>query len=274
MNTAPTPSNQHTVTDHAAIEQKVTSILQFTKNFAYAASKKDEEDKIVSLLHFAEHFADNGNFDSALFHIKQAYKLRIDDPRIPQVESKIKSMMGGGHSSTQPLTEPSVTNNPHDHSDRVLALVTEAEIYFEKEQYEKTSDLLEQAFALDPLNESLYAFNEKLLRQLTMQKNPLQLLLNNARLQRTRYRFSDALQTLKEAYMLDPLNDEIRELEVQTAGEIHELHQAVQTHILTARKYIGVQRFAEAQQEIRTAYLVFPLDERIRGVEQQLRNVE
>jgi len=263
-----------------SIEDKVASILRFTNNYSGATAKKNETERVTSLLTFAEHFAESDNFDSAFDQIKRAYRLHPTDERIPVVEHKLLKLKTDKEIASK---NPTVEISDSEYEKRlgitheryiIRKLLVEAEILREKKDYSLALKKIAEATAEDPFNEKIIECEQRLRQEYDEPLDVTGSLLHQANLLRKDKNYREALSLVKKAYEVDPLNDSIAELEETIKSEMRQEISPGCQHILAAWKYLHEHKYGKALEEIECAYKLDPLNDKIAELEKEIRQLK
>jgi len=266
------------------IEQKVANILTYTQNYGHAAAKQSDAEKIGSLLRFAENFALSGNYESALIQIQRAYKVNPSNPNITILERKIHEMRKDVSSSVKEtidrieasklvdvvhpflfsLKEYSAKLGLENERKEIQELLCRAEYYREIRDYAHARIILSQAFEIDPLNDTIILFEQRLFSQIAENDDDgVNQIILQAKKQLKEKNYEEALTLIKKAYLRDPLNDKIVSLEEVIRLELKKDLTSVEKCLLAAHRFFNENEFMKAKEEICLGYLLDPLNEQL-----------
>ncbi|MFA6468158.1 MAG: hypothetical protein WCW35_04610 [Bacteroidota bacterium] len=283
-------TQQQSVTP-AAIEEKVANILRYTSQYAHAAAAQNDQEKVISLLRFAEHFALAGNFESARMQVNRAYAVCPNHPNIPLAEKKLLLMQSA-----------SAEIHPDNRREKTDGIRTESEIPFRLEDYVTDLGLeneckeiqellcraeyflrgnsitaarnyLNRAYLLDPLNDSVQMMEQRVLFNESRPSDGIYRFIRQIKSFVNERNFAEAERELQKAYRQDPLNEQLHDVAAQLRLEMKRELTPVEENILYAHRYFGENQLEKAIREIRLGYLIDPFNETLAQLEQRIISV-
>lgn len=242
-----------------------------------------DEEEILLFLSKARGFLSQGNFEEALTHIGQAFKINPFDGEIAKLQREIldgqKKSKHAKNPSLQMLVEPQTPGDLAT-SENIRLHLEKAQKLREVNRHQEALDEIAQAYRHDPTNETLFALEGEIQQEFLhyeeqqqkeqesfKQDQGVKKSLAMAREALSRDAYSEALAWVDYAMSFDmkrfetlQMRDEIehaqRQLEEKKANEDKEL--VIQFHLSKAMEFISEKRPFEAIFEVDLALRLNP----------------
>ncbi|MBP6673382.1 MAG: hypothetical protein KA247_09545 [Bacteroidetes bacterium] len=272
-----------------AIEDKVANILAYTQRYGEAAATRNDEEKINTLLRFAQHFAEDGNVESAMMQLQRAYAINPLHPGISALERLLRQTRDGASSANGPDPTPLDASRQTDdawtgfdrrrYADRIgvgkepveiQECLARAEYLREKHDLMSAKTMVHRAYQIDPFNASIARIERSIDAQAPMQESEIDRIIRDAKTQLSQNNFETARVFVKQAYALDPFNEKIQQIDETITLSLKKELNPAEHCLLAAHRYFHAGEYQKAKEEIYLGYLIDPLNQQIASLEEKV----